>query len=78
LAPNVFTRKYRGSIRPSNKEAAYELASQIEAGTVWIDKHFDILPYVPSGGAKNSGLGRELGEEGLAELTPLQVINTAV
>jgi acyl-CoA reductase-like NAD-dependent aldehyde dehydrogenase len=53
-------------------------ASQMEAGTVWINKHFDILPYVPFGGAKNSGIGRELGEDGLAEFTQLQVINMAV
>jgi acyl-CoA reductase-like NAD-dependent aldehyde dehydrogenase len=33
---------------------------------------------VPFGGAKNSGIGRELGEEGLAEFTQLQVINIAV
>ena len=53
-------------------------ATQMEAGTVWINKHLDILPYVPFGGAKNSGIGRELGEEGLAEFTQLQVINMAV
>ena len=50
----------------------------MEAGTVWINKHLDILPYVPFGGAKNSGIGSELGEEGLAEFTQLQVINIAV
>jgi acyl-CoA reductase-like NAD-dependent aldehyde dehydrogenase len=50
----------------------------MEAGTVWINKHLDILPYVPFGGAKSSGIGRELGEEGLAEFTQLQVINIAV
>jgi acyl-CoA reductase-like NAD-dependent aldehyde dehydrogenase len=42
------------------------------------NKHLDILPYVPFGGAKSSGIGRELGEEGLAEFTQLQVINIAV
>jgi acyl-CoA reductase-like NAD-dependent aldehyde dehydrogenase len=54
------------------------LASQIEAGAVWINKHLNILPYVPFGGAKSSGIGRELGEEGLAEFTQLQFINIAV
>jgi acyl-CoA reductase-like NAD-dependent aldehyde dehydrogenase len=66
------------SVWSSDKEAAYDLATQMEAGTVWINKHLDILPYVPFGGAKNSGIGRELGEEGLAEFTQLQVINMAV
>ena len=67
-----------GSIWSSNPEVAYELATQMESGTVWINKHLDILPYVPFGGAKNSGIGRELGEDGLAEFTQLQVINIAV
>ena len=53
-----------GSVWSSDKKAAYELASQMEAGAVWINKHFDILPYVPFGGAKNSEIRRELGEEG--------------
>jgi acyl-CoA reductase-like NAD-dependent aldehyde dehydrogenase len=75
---NATTYGLGGSVWSSNKEAAYELASQMEAGTVWINRHFDILPHVPFGGAKNSGVGRELGEEGLAEFTQLQVINIAV
>ena len=66
-----------GSIWSSDPEAAYDLATQMESGTVWINKHLDILPYVPFGGAKNSGIGRELGEDGLAEFTQLQVINIA-
>ena len=67
-----------GSIWSSDPERAHTLAMQMEAGTVWINKHLEILPYVPFGGAKNSGFGRELGEEGLAEFTQLQVINAAV
>ena len=67
-----------GSIWSSNPEVAYELATQMESGTVWINKHLDILPYVPFGGAKNSGIGRGLGKDGLAEFTQLQVINIAV
>ena len=46
----------------------------MEAGTVWVNKHLD-LPHIPFGGAKQSGIGVELGEEGLAEFTQLQVIN---
>jgi acyl-CoA reductase-like NAD-dependent aldehyde dehydrogenase len=34
-------------------------------------------PAIPFGGAKQSGLGNELGEEGLAEFTQLKVINMA-
>ena len=38
---------------------------------------FHMAPHIPFGGAKNSGLGVEFGEEGLAEFTQLQVINQA-
>jgi acyl-CoA reductase-like NAD-dependent aldehyde dehydrogenase len=66
------------SVWSNDREHAHALAMRMEAGTVWVNKHLDILPYVPFGGAKSSGVGRELGEEGLAEFTQLQVINMAV
>ena len=45
--------------------------------TVWINKHADLQPHLPFGGAKFSGLGSELGEEGLKEFTQVQVLNMA-
>ena len=56
---------------------AHDLAERMDAGTVWINKHIDLGPNIPFGGAKQSGLGVEMGEEGLAEFTQLQVINVA-
>ena len=46
-----------------------------DSGTVWINKHIEILPHIPFGGAKQSGIGVELAEDGLNEFTQLQVIN---
>jgi acyl-CoA reductase-like NAD-dependent aldehyde dehydrogenase len=66
-----------GSIWSPDLDKAYALAERMEAGTVWINKHADITPNIPFGGAKQSGLGVELGEEGLAEFTQLQIINMA-
>jgi len=66
-----------GSIWSPDAEKAYDLATRMEAGTVWVNKHADIAPNIPFGGAKGSGIGVELGEEGLAEFTQLQVINVA-
>ena len=66
-----------GSIWSSNIERAHEMAERMDAGTVWINKHLDLAPNIPFGGAKQSGLGTEMGEEGLAEFTQLQVINAA-
>ena len=49
----------------------------MDAGTVWINKHLDLAPNIPFGGAKQSGIGTEFAEEGLAEFTQLQIINEA-
>jgi acyl-CoA reductase-like NAD-dependent aldehyde dehydrogenase len=65
------------SVWSSNLERAHDVASKLEAGTVWINKHLDMAPHIPFGGAKTSGLGVEFAEEGLAEFTQLQVINMA-
>ena len=72
---NATTYGLGGSIWSSNPERAYELAKQLDSGTVWINKHIEILPHIPFGGAKQSGIGAELAEEGLNEFTQLQVIN---
>jgi acyl-CoA reductase-like NAD-dependent aldehyde dehydrogenase len=66
-----------GSIWSPDIDAAYDLATRMESGTVWVNKHADLAPNIPFGGAKGSGIGVELGEEGLAEFTQLQVINVA-
>lgn len=54
------------------------VASRLEAGTVYINKHADIAPHVPFGGVKSSGIGREFGDEGLEACTSIKVINAAV
>jgi len=65
------------SVWSSNSERAHKVAERIEAGTVWINKHLDMAPHMPFGGAKHSGIGTEFAEEGLAEFTQLQIINEA-
>lgn len=66
-----------GSVWAKDLDRAYALAEQMDAGTVWINQHADMSPAIPFGGAKQSGIGTELGEEGLAEFTQLKVINMA-
>jgi acyl-CoA reductase-like NAD-dependent aldehyde dehydrogenase len=66
-----------GSIWAKDTNRAYELANKMDSGTVWVNKHADLAPNIPFGGSKLSGLGTELGEEGLAEFTQLKVINMA-
>ncbi len=66
-----------GSIWGTDRDKAYDLACEMESGTVWINKHLDFGPNIPFGGAKQSGIGVEFAEEGLHEFTQIQVINEA-
>ncbi len=66
-----------GSVWSANPERAYALAEQMDAGTVWINKHAELDPTIPFGGSKMSGLGNELGQEGLLEFTQQKIINMA-
>lgn len=66
-----------GSVWSKNVDRAYEIANKMNSGSVWVNKHADIMPNVPFGGSGQSGFGSELGEEGLAEFTQLQIINVA-
>jgi acyl-CoA reductase-like NAD-dependent aldehyde dehydrogenase len=56
---------------------ARAVAEQLLAGTVWINKHMDVAPNIPFGGAKQSGIGVEFGLDGLREYTQARVINGA-
>lgn len=44
---------------------AHRLGAAIEAGTVWVNTYNVFDPALPFGGVRDSGLGRDLGEEGL-------------
>ncbi len=43
--------------------------------TIWVNKHGELDPGIPFSGAKQSGVGTELGREGLEEFTQRKVIN---
>jgi acyl-CoA reductase-like NAD-dependent aldehyde dehydrogenase len=58
----------------ADPEKALAVARQINAGTVWINTHMLLQPDVPAGGAKQSGMGIEMGVEGLAELTQSHIV----
>ncbi len=50
-------------------EKAGRVASMIEAGTVWVNEYHLLSAAAPRGGFKKSGIGRELGLEGILEYT---------
>lgn len=63
-----------GAVWTRNAGRAERIARRLRHGTVWIN---DYHPYVPGaewGGMKQSGIGRELGEAGLAEYQELKHI----
>jgi acyl-CoA reductase-like NAD-dependent aldehyde dehydrogenase len=63
-----------GSVWGSNQDGAREVASQLECGSVWINKHGAIQPNAPFGGVKQSGIGVEFGVDGLKEFTTVQTV----
>lgn len=65
------------SVWSGEPERAAAVAARLQSGTVWINDHGDMAPSTPFGGAKMSGLGIELGQEGLREFTQVRVVNRA-
>jgi aldehyde dehydrogenase (NAD+) len=57
---------------------AHTLAQALRAGTVWVNCYDVFDAAAPFGGFKMSGLGRELGEAGLASYTELKTITMAL
>lgn len=55
------------AIYTANVERGWQLAKQIEAGSVFINRHTSSDLRLPFGGVKASGYGRELSEFGLYE-----------
>jgi acyl-CoA reductase-like NAD-dependent aldehyde dehydrogenase len=66
-----------GSVWSSNPDRAFEVAQQLSSGTVWVNKHLEVPREGPFSGAKQSGFGCELGQEGLEEFTQVRIINVA-
>ena len=66
-----------GTIWTSDPERGMAVAMRIHSGTVWVNKHLDMPFDIPFGGAKQSGLGREQGVDGMKEFTQAKIINVA-
>ncbi len=65
LAANVWTR---------DLSRAHLTARRLQAGVVWINTHGMNDPSAPFGGVKESGWGREVGEEGLLQYTETKTV----
>jgi aldehyde dehydrogenase (NAD+) len=69
LAGGVVTRDVSRAIR---------IAAAIKAGTIWVNCYNVFDCACPFGGFKQSGLGRELGEEGLHEYLEIKNVIVAI
>lgn len=54
---------------------AHRIARNLEAGMVWINSSNDSDFRIPFGGVKQSGIGRELGEAGLAAYSSTKAVH---
>lgn len=59
-------------------QKAHRLASQLRAGTVWINCYNIFDAALPFGGYKQSGWGREMGHEVLEQYTEVKAVCTAL
>ncbi len=64
-----------GSVWGKDIDRAVGVAEKVQSGTVWVNQHLGLSPTIPFRGAKQSGLGGELGQEGLHEFTQATVVN---
>jgi len=67
LAASIWTRDVATGQR---------LSRQVKAGTVWVNVHNFVFNQAPYGGFKQSGIGRELGREGLEAYTEVKNVIT--
>jgi acyl-CoA reductase-like NAD-dependent aldehyde dehydrogenase len=66
-----------GTIWAKDIQRALKIAERVETGIMWINCHLQMSFDVPLGGAKQSGMGVELGQQGLEEYTQMKIISTA-
>ncbi len=66
-----------GSVWTSDPEKGAEIAAQLEVGTAWVNQHRATSAFVPFGGAKESGYGRQYSVLGLKGYMEPEVISVA-
>jgi acyl-CoA reductase-like NAD-dependent aldehyde dehydrogenase len=66
-----------GSVWTSDTKRGEEIAARLEVGTAWVNQHRATSAFVPFGGAKESGYGRQYSILGLKAYMEPEVISVA-
>jgi len=69
LAAAVFTK---------DLDKAITIANSVQAGTVWVNCYHAVSPQAPFGGYKQSGIGRENGEDGIKEYCQVKTVTIKI
>lgn len=69
LAAGVFTK---------DLQRAIQFSQQVQAGSVWVNTFLHLVSQLPFGGFKESGFGRENGEDGLHEYLEIKTVSIAL
>jgi acyl-CoA reductase-like NAD-dependent aldehyde dehydrogenase len=66
-----------GSVWTKDLKRGAEIAARLEVGTAWVNQHRTTSAFVPFGGAKESGLGRQYSALGLKSYMEPEVVSIA-
>ncbi|HOL36483.1 MAG TPA: aldehyde dehydrogenase family protein [Rubrivivax sp.] len=66
-----------GAVWSRDAARARRVAERVRTGTMWINEVAVLSDFLPFGGIKSSGVGREFGDEGLRAYTQTKVIYTS-
>jgi len=72
---NASTYGLAAAVHTKNLNTAIEVSNALKAGTVWVNTYNTLHHQMPFGGYKESGIGRELGEDALANYTQTKTVS---
>jgi aldehyde dehydrogenase (NAD+) len=67
-----------GAVWSRDSARAVKVAERLRTGTVWVNDYHLLNPRYPFGGYKQSGVGRELGEQGYLEYTQVKHVHVDI
>jgi aldehyde dehydrogenase (NAD+) len=67
-----------GAVWSRDSGRAVRVAERLRTGTVWVNDYHLLNPRYPFGGYKQSGVGRELGEQGYLEYTQVKHVHVDI